>query len=287
MTLLGYERGEAAATVPIRFQAELDRLLRAGQASRGVADDPIIRQRLAWCYSQGADHALHRHAHADQVPARPPSGPRRRRSPSCTGASTTRSSPSCRSTSSAPTRWRRRAPPVDRVPDRRRRRAEQSCESGSARSSTPGPARSTPARRRSSATSSARWCSACRRSRRRPSDGRGEVVRSSRRSVRRRPSVGCGRRRCVNSGRRCLDDGGDGRPFLPVPAEDYVRFRMLTQYGAADHRIEAARCAELPLMVQAPPTAWLLDTWLRAYAGLIPHVRARIRSRPTAGIGRV
>ena len=31
MTLLGYERGEAAATVPIRFQAELDRLLVAGQ----------------------------------------------------------------------------------------------------------------------------------------------------------------------------------------------------------------------------------------------------------------
>ena len=34
MTLLGYERGEAAATVPIRFQAELDRLLRAGQGAR-------------------------------------------------------------------------------------------------------------------------------------------------------------------------------------------------------------------------------------------------------------
>ena len=34
MTLLGYERGEAAATVPIRFQAELDRLLAAGQGAR-------------------------------------------------------------------------------------------------------------------------------------------------------------------------------------------------------------------------------------------------------------
>ena len=50
MTLLGYERGEAAATVPIRYQAELDRLLLLAK-ERGVIDDPNIRQRLAWCYS--------------------------------------------------------------------------------------------------------------------------------------------------------------------------------------------------------------------------------------------
>ena len=34
MTLLGYERGEAAATMPIRFQAELDRLFAARQGAR-------------------------------------------------------------------------------------------------------------------------------------------------------------------------------------------------------------------------------------------------------------
>jgi alkylation response protein AidB-like acyl-CoA dehydrogenase len=51
MTLLGYERGEAAATLPIRFQAELDRLFLLAK-QRGVADDPRIRQRLAWCYSK-------------------------------------------------------------------------------------------------------------------------------------------------------------------------------------------------------------------------------------------
>jgi alkylation response protein AidB-like acyl-CoA dehydrogenase len=51
MTLLGYERGEAAATLPIRFRGELDRLLELAK-ERGVAGDPIIRQRLAWCYSQ-------------------------------------------------------------------------------------------------------------------------------------------------------------------------------------------------------------------------------------------
>jgi alkylation response protein AidB-like acyl-CoA dehydrogenase len=51
MTLLGYERGEAAATMPVRFQAELDRLLIMAK-DRGVTSDPIIRQRLAWCYSK-------------------------------------------------------------------------------------------------------------------------------------------------------------------------------------------------------------------------------------------
>jgi alkylation response protein AidB-like acyl-CoA dehydrogenase len=37
--------------MPIRFQAELDRLLILA-TERGVSKDPIIRQRLAWCYSK-------------------------------------------------------------------------------------------------------------------------------------------------------------------------------------------------------------------------------------------
>ena len=51
MTLLGFERGEAAATGPIRFQAEVDRLLMLAK-ERGVADDPVIRQKWAWAYGQ-------------------------------------------------------------------------------------------------------------------------------------------------------------------------------------------------------------------------------------------
>jgi alkylation response protein AidB-like acyl-CoA dehydrogenase len=51
MTLLGFERGEAAATMPIRFQAELDRLFLLAK-DRGVANDPVVRQKLAWCYAQ-------------------------------------------------------------------------------------------------------------------------------------------------------------------------------------------------------------------------------------------
>ncbi|MDP2292176.1 MAG: hypothetical protein Q8M22_13380 [Actinomycetota bacterium] len=30
------------------------------------------------------------------------------------------------------------------------------------------------------------------------------------------------------------------RPFLPVPSGPYLRFRLVTQYGSADHRIEPA-----------------------------------------------
>jgi alkylation response protein AidB-like acyl-CoA dehydrogenase len=46
MTLLGLERGEEAATNPILFRAELDRLF-AMAVERGASKDPVIRQRLA------------------------------------------------------------------------------------------------------------------------------------------------------------------------------------------------------------------------------------------------
>lgn len=51
MTLLGFERGEAAATLPIRFQAEIDRLFMLA-AERGLTSDPVVRQKLAWAYSK-------------------------------------------------------------------------------------------------------------------------------------------------------------------------------------------------------------------------------------------
>jgi alkylation response protein AidB-like acyl-CoA dehydrogenase len=51
MTLLGYERGEAAAVNPIRFRTELDRLLALAK-ERGKHEDPLIRQRLAWCHAK-------------------------------------------------------------------------------------------------------------------------------------------------------------------------------------------------------------------------------------------
>jgi alkylation response protein AidB-like acyl-CoA dehydrogenase len=51
MTLLGFERGEAAAVLPIRFKTELDRLVDLAK-KYGKESDPGIRQRLAWCYSK-------------------------------------------------------------------------------------------------------------------------------------------------------------------------------------------------------------------------------------------
>ena len=51
MTLLGLERGEEAATNPILFRAELDRLI-AMAVERGAASDPVFRQRIAALYAR-------------------------------------------------------------------------------------------------------------------------------------------------------------------------------------------------------------------------------------------
>lgn len=49
MTLLGFERGEAAAVLPIMFRTELDRLM-ALAVENGAAEDPVMRNRLADAY---------------------------------------------------------------------------------------------------------------------------------------------------------------------------------------------------------------------------------------------
>ncbi len=51
MTLLGFERGEAAATMPIQFRTELDRMMELARHT-GADQDPNIRQRLAWCHQK-------------------------------------------------------------------------------------------------------------------------------------------------------------------------------------------------------------------------------------------
>jgi alkylation response protein AidB-like acyl-CoA dehydrogenase len=48
-SLLGLERGEEAATNPVMFRAELDRLMTMAR-DRGRSDDPVIRDRLARAY---------------------------------------------------------------------------------------------------------------------------------------------------------------------------------------------------------------------------------------------
>ena len=47
-TLLTFERGEEAATNPILFRAELDRLVELARR-RGATSDPAVRRRLAYC----------------------------------------------------------------------------------------------------------------------------------------------------------------------------------------------------------------------------------------------
>jgi alkylation response protein AidB-like acyl-CoA dehydrogenase len=48
-SLLGHERGEEAATNPIFFRAELERVVALAR-ERGVIGDPAIRDHLAWCF---------------------------------------------------------------------------------------------------------------------------------------------------------------------------------------------------------------------------------------------
>jgi alkylation response protein AidB-like acyl-CoA dehydrogenase len=51
MTLLAHERGEEAATNPILFRAEFDRLVALAH-EYGRADDPVVRDRLVWCFTR-------------------------------------------------------------------------------------------------------------------------------------------------------------------------------------------------------------------------------------------
>ena len=51
MTLLGYERGEAAAVFPIMFRMEFDRLV-ALVRELNMSEDPLVRQRLATLYEK-------------------------------------------------------------------------------------------------------------------------------------------------------------------------------------------------------------------------------------------
>jgi len=51
MSLLGFERGERAAVMPIQFRAELDRLIAMAKET-GRADDPLVRDRIAKAFTK-------------------------------------------------------------------------------------------------------------------------------------------------------------------------------------------------------------------------------------------
>ncbi|MGW1718338.1 acyl-CoA dehydrogenase family protein [Streptomyces sp. NPDC002156] len=50
-SLLGVERGEEAATNPLLFKAEVERLVELARLY-GKDKDPVVRQRIAWCWSK-------------------------------------------------------------------------------------------------------------------------------------------------------------------------------------------------------------------------------------------
>jgi alkylation response protein AidB-like acyl-CoA dehydrogenase len=74
MTLLGYERGEAAATIPVMFRHELDRLIGLAR-EQGAADDPVSASGSPGATARSRSCAG-RAAHAHPVPRRPPARPR-------------------------------------------------------------------------------------------------------------------------------------------------------------------------------------------------------------------
>ena len=237
MTLLGFERGEAAAVRadPLPRGARPAGRARPGDRRRRRPGHPPAARRLL---RAGRDHAVPRACARSRrsSPATSP-GPTRR-SPSCTGPSTTRSSPSSRSTSSAPRRW---------------------CPTGAGRRTRSRP--TTPAR----PTTRASWVGTLlrgarrhdlrrhvagaaqhhRRAHPRPAQGAGVTAaivvvapRSSARSGRPVAVGDRGRARCSAWRGR---GGGVDRRSSRCPIAEYLRFRMITAYGDPDRDARAAR----------------------------------------------
>ena len=155
MSLLGFERGEAAATAPIRYQGEFERLVALGRGIRR-GRRPDHPPAAGVVLLEGPDHEVPRAAHADQVPRRPPPGPRRcdleavlERVPPRRHRARRRHHGCRRACSSRGGRHRPRSRPTTLAHRIRPHR-------GSAPSSTHVPGRSMRGRPRSSATSSER-----------------------------------------------------------------------------------------------------------------------------------
>ena len=55
--LLGLERGDEAATNPILFRAEVDRLIKLVR-ERGLTGDEVVRDQHRACLHEGRDHAV-------------------------------------------------------------------------------------------------------------------------------------------------------------------------------------------------------------------------------------
>ena len=161
-TLLGYERGDEAATNPILFRAEFDRLVELAR-EQGRADDPIVRDRLAQLLAEVEIMRFLGLPRADGLPLRRSAGAR-----GVDREAVLERVPPARHRPRARARRLPRPGASGRPPLRGYRTDDPGRPTppapGSAATSTRAPARSTPARRRSSGTSSPRRCWGCRRS---------------------------------------------------------------------------------------------------------------------------
>ena len=166
MTLLGYERGESAATVPDPLSRPSSTGCCCWRRSRGGSTIPTSAS--GWRGATRKVQIMRYNGMRTLTKFLAGPSPRSRRSDL---QALLERVPQGRHRVGGRHPRRRRdgadgAAPVVCVPDRRRRRAEQLVELGRHVPQCSCRAPSTPARRRSSATSSARWCSVCRRSRR-------------------------------------------------------------------------------------------------------------------------
>ncbi len=231
MSLLGFERGEAAATGPIRYEAEFERLLalaRRVRRGRRPGDPPASRLVLL----QGAHHAVPRSADAHQVPRRPPS----RSGRGDLQALLERVPPQGHRTGGRHPRRRRpradRPSAVVRVPDRRSRCPELLGVVGRYVPQRP--------RRHDLRRVVADPAQHHRRDDPRPAEGTATLTGwpANVAAVAARPTLwATGVRQLV---RMLPRDWWRRPPYLPRPSAEYLGFRMLTQYGDAAHAPEPA-----------------------------------------------
>ena len=74
MTTLGHERGGQATVAHLGYEREFWELVETAR-KRGKTADPLVRQQLAWAYTQRRADALQRAAHPGPGGRGPPAGP--------------------------------------------------------------------------------------------------------------------------------------------------------------------------------------------------------------------
>ncbi len=229
MSLLGYERGEAAATNADPLPGRARPAVRCWPRSAASTEDPIIRQRLAWCYGKVQIMRYLGMRIAHPVPRRPPPGARRRDHQAVLERVPPGRHRAGASTSSAPTRSCR--------PGRQPSSAFQTDDAGAPNSSASWVDTFLNARAGTIYAGSSQI-------QRNiigemvlglPEGAEAGVIRAVAGAVLRRPDAVAGGAAAVAAHDARLGGGGGGRS-CPSRRAEYLRFRLLTQYGDSETR---------------------------------------------------